>query len=292
MRNKALGAVVVAVGLSAAILYEILRPDICSVEDVLAVYREDAEYGDITIDRPLDETLFPPEMVAPRFIWNDSNSVSKAWLIRIRFADNNPCMYFLRRRQEWTPRPDVWENIKIRSLQRDAHFTVLGVDPAEPLRILSRAKMSFRTSRDPVAAPLFYREVSLPFVEADRNLSAIRWRFGSIASAPPPVVLENLPACGNCHSFTPDGKTLAMDVDYASRKGSYVITDVKEQMVLTPEEIITWADPENSQRSHGLLSQISPDGRYVISTVKDMSLFVTMQSLAFSQLFFPVKGIL
>jgi dipeptidyl aminopeptidase/acylaminoacyl peptidase len=83
-----------------------------------------------------------------------------------------------------------------------------------------------------------------------------------------------------------------MDVDYASRKGSYVITEVKEQTMLVPEDIITWADQDDSEQSHGLLSQISPDGRYVVSTVKDMSVFIPMPSLAFSQLFFPVKGIL
>jgi hypothetical protein len=275
-----------------AILVEILRPDICPIEDILAVYQEDAKYGDITIGHPLDRTLFPPEMAAPRFSWSDSNSASTVWLIRIEFPDNKPCMNFLQQQQEWTPRPDDWESIKKRSLDRDAQFTVLGVDPAGPPRILSQAKLSFRTSKDPVGAPLFYREVALPFIEADKNPSRIRWRFGSIASAPPPVVLENLPTCGNCHSFTLDGKTLAMDVDYGGRKGSYAITEVEEQMVLAPEEIITWADPENSEQTHGLLSQISPDGRYVVSTVKDMSLFVPLPTAAFSQLFFPIKGIL
>jgi tetratricopeptide (TPR) repeat protein len=41
-----------------------------------------------------------------------------------------------------------------------------------------------------------------------------------------------------------------------------------------------------------MLSQVSPDGRYVVSTVKDRSVFVDRPDLAFSQLFFPVKGIL
>ena len=35
-----------------------------------------------------------------------------------------------------------------------------------------------RVSGDPVAAPLFYREVELPFAKANRNLTKIRWRFG------------------------------------------------------------------------------------------------------------------
>jgi dipeptidyl aminopeptidase/acylaminoacyl peptidase len=133
----------------------------------------------------------------------------------------------------------------------------------------------------------------LPFLDANKDLPGIRWRFGSIASPkPPPVVLKGLPVCGNCHSFSSDGKTLAMDVDYASRKGSYVITTVKEQMVLASKDIITWTDEKNTEQTYGLLSQISPDGRYVISTVKDMSVFVPKPEPAFSQVFFPVKGIL
>ena len=42
----------------------------------------------------------------------------------------------------------------------------------------------------------------------------------------------------------------------------------------------------------GLLSQVSPCGRYVISTVKDRSVFVPRPDLYFSQLFFPLKGVL
>ena len=37
---------------------------------------------------------------------------------------------------------------------------------------------------------------------------------------------------------------------------------------------------------------MSPDGKYVVSTVKDRSVFVPEPDLAFSQLFFPIKGIL
>ena len=293
MRRKALGLAIVAAGLvAAAIFCRTLRRNTYRIEDVLAVYREDAAYDAITIEHPLDETLFPPEMIPPEFRWKDSASASRAWLVQIEFTDGKPCMYYPVRRQKWTPPPEDWQNIKNRSLDHDAEVVILGISPAEPPRILSQAKMSFRTSKDPVGAPLFYREVNLPFLEADKDPSRIRWRFGSIASAPPPVVLDNLPVCGNCHSFSRDGKTLAMDVDYASRKGSYAITEVKEQMSLAPEDIITWMDQENSEQTHGLLSQISPDGRYVVSTVKDISIFVPMQSLAFSQLFFPVKGIL
>ena len=146
-----------------------------------------------------------------------------------------------------------------------------------------------------MGAPLFYREVNLPFVDAVKDPSRIQWRFGSISlSRQPPIVLKNLPVCGNCHSFSADATTLAMDIDYANSKGSYVITRVAEQMSLATSNIITWNDykKEDGKQTFGLLSQISPDAMFVASTVKDRSVFVPRPGTAFSQLFFPIKGIL
>jgi hypothetical protein len=66
---------------------------------------------------------------------------------------------------------------------------------------------------------LFYRDVNLPFAEAVKDPSTIRWRFGSLDKPTvPPVVLEKLPVCGNCHSFSRNAEYLAMDVDYANNK--------------------------------------------------------------------------
>jgi dipeptidyl aminopeptidase/acylaminoacyl peptidase len=291
MRRKVTGlAVVVLMLIVAVILIRTLQTHTYHVEDILAVYKQDGDYGNITIEYPLDETLFPPEMAAPEYRWKDSVPESKSWLIRFEFPDGST--NFISRQQEWTAPAKDWDEIKQRSLEQEAKVVILGVGPGEPVTILSQARISFKTSKDPVGAPLFYREVNLPFIEADKHLSRIRWRFGTIDSSRPPIVLKNLPVCGNCHSFSRDGKMLAMDVDYASNKGSYVITAVKEQIILANKDIITWADEEKTEEAKGLLSQISPDGRYVVSTVRDISVFVPKPELAFSQVFFPVKGIL
>lgn len=289
-----MGMAIIAATLGAvAVLSRTLQLRTFRVEDILAVYKQQADYSDITIEYPLDETLFPPEMVRPVFRWKDSAPASKAWLVRIEFADGDTFMHFEVRRQQWTPSTEDWNYIKQGSLEKQVQVVILGVDSRKPARILSRGRMSFSTSKDHVEAPLFYREVTLPFLDAAKNLPGIRWRFGSIASPkPPPVVLKGLPVCGNCHSFSSDGKTLAMDVDYANKKGSYVITKVREQIALASKDIITWTNQEQSEQSYGLLSQISPDGRYVVSTVKDLSVFVPGPELAFSQVFFPVKGVL
>jgi hypothetical protein len=288
MRNTTLaiaGALVVTV-----ILLGLLWPRPFCVEEVLAGYRREAAYDAVAIDLPLDETVFPPEMFPPTFRWRDAHA--RTWLVRIEFDEGEPACFLTRRRQ-WPPPAQEWERVKHRSAEREARVTILGVGRGRPARVLSRGMMSFRVSHDPVGAPLFYREVVLPFEEADRKPERIRWRFGSIlAPKPPPVVMQGLTVCANCHSFSADGSILATDADYANNKGAYLITLVQQQMILTAEDMITWNDYERAGLTFGLLSQISPDGRYVVSTVKDHAVFIAKEPLAFSQLFFPVGGIL
>jgi len=286
------GVVAVAIAAALIVAFYTMEP---RPEDILAHYQDDAEYTDLTIRYPLDDTLFPPEIVPPRFDWKDDRSRSDRWLVTIRFQDAQGRMNFVGRHPRWTPEPAEWELIKKRSLEKDARVTILGVNRWSAGKILSAGQISIRTSRDEVGAPLFYREVNLPFIDAVKDPSRIRWRFGDISSPQqPPIVLENLPVCGNCHSFSADGDLVAMDVDYANSKGSYVIARVAEQMILATSDIITWDDyrKDDGEQTFGLLSQVSPDGKVAVSTVKDKSVFVPMPPLAFSQLFFPVKGIL
>ena len=286
-------AIVTAMFGFAAVFYMALQPAACNVEEILALYQPHTDYNNITIEYPLDETLFPPEIAPPMFRFKDSATSSKAWLVRIEFADSDLFPSFLVRKQQWTVPPEYWKEIKQRSLEKKAQVIVLGIDTGKHVKIVSQGRMSFMTSKDPVEAPLFYREVILPFVDANKNLSSICWRFGPIDSPkPPPVVLKGLPLCANCHSFNGDGTILGMDVDFANRKEAYAITAVKEQTVLASKDIITWKYEKTSRKTYGLLSQVSPCGRYVISTVKDMPIFIPKEDLAFSQEFFPIKGIL
>ena len=245
----------------------------------------------IEIVYPLDGAMFPPEIAAPTFQWKDDSPRCDSWQIEFHFQDGQP-MDFRTGVPEWTPPAKPWETIKHRSRESKAVVTVRGEDNG---RVLSQASLSISTSKDEVGAPIFYREVNLPFLEAVKDPSRIRWRFGEVsASGQPPVVLEKLPVCGNCHSFSADGKVLGMDVDYANDRGSYAITNVAREMHLGRQHVITWSDyrRDDKEATFGLLSQLSPDGRYVVGTVKDRSVFVPKDDLAFSQLFFPIKGIL
>jgi len=273
----------------------ILQESVTLTEDILGAFNEKRQYSGLTITYPLNDTLFPPEIIAPKFSWKDESSRSDAWLVTFKFTNGKDRMNFLSRDPEWRPSDEQWESIKQRTREKAAEVTILGVDHSDPEKILSGGRVSISTSKDEVDAPLFYREVNLPFIEAVKDPSLIRWRFGTIASkTQPPIILQNLPVCGNCHSFSADGAFLGMDVDYANEKGSYAIVPITEEMVLDKSKIITWSDykREDGDPTYGLLSQVSPDGRYVVSTVKDRSVFVARDDLTFSQLFFPVKGIL
>lgn len=295
------------VGISAALLMGVLgwraRPDVAALLDqhaddaIWAAYLAAAgqQCDKLVITYPLDETVFPPEIVPPNVRWQDELSQTDVWLVRIELADGKAPAQALTDAQTWTPSPEQWRDIKARSVESPAKLTVLGVNHRAPNRLLSSATIAIRTSKDVVGAPLFYREVPLPFSHAVKNKQLIRWRFGPISSATqPPIVLEHLRACANCHSFSADGKSFGMDVDYASDKGSYVMSSVQEEMDLDPGKVITWADykKEEKEFTYGLLSQLSPDGKCAISTVKDRAVFLPVDNLEFSQLFFPVKGIL
>ena len=248
--------------------------------------------GPVEIVYPWNGAVFPPEIAAPTFRWKVEGGAYDSWRIEIRFRDGRS-LDASTQELRWTPAERQWETIKSRSRESDAVVTVTGLGPSGSS--FDSAGVSFRTSNDEVGAPLFYREVNLPFIDAVKDPSRIRWRFGAISCRqPPPVVLEKLPVCGNCHSFSADGAVLGMDVDYANDKGSYAITAVAKDMVLDRGKLISWRDyaREDGIPTFGLLSQVSPDGRYVVSTVKDRSVFVATGNLAFSQLFFPIKGIL
>jgi tetratricopeptide (TPR) repeat protein len=252
--------------------------------------------GGLSILYPPDGALFPPEIASPTFRWKDAEPEADAWRITFDFHDGRPAQSFSSPAMEWAPSDDQWATIKKRSRERPTKVTIRGHRQADPQRALSAASISISTSQDEVGAPLFFREVNLPFLTAVKDPAAyIRWRFGEISSKkPPPIVLEKLPVCGNCHSFSADGSTLAMEVDSGNDKGAYAIAPIKEHIVLDPSKIITWADyrREDNQKTFGLLCQVSPDGRYIVGTVKDRALAVYRPELAFSQLFFLVKGIL
>lgn len=251
-----------------------------------------AELPPAGIEHPINGAIMPSNMPPPVVFWK-TNGGNEHWVCGLKsggkkwtFEDIHPM---------WNPPSDEWSKIKRASNGKPIQLVLALCQNGGCNKLARRSIVHFTLSSHPVKAPLFYREVNLPFADAVRDPSKIRWRFGAIDKGTlPPIVLEHLPVCGNCHSFSKKGDLLAMDVDYANNKASYVITHTAPQMRLATSDIITWTDyhPEDKQQTFGLLSQISPDGRYVLSTVHDKSIFMPRSNLAFSQLFFPIKGII
>ncbi|NJD66228.1 MAG: tetratricopeptide repeat protein [Chloroflexi bacterium] len=263
------------------------------VTGVSLVAVADTAGAGLQIAYPQEGTLFPPESVAPTFLWEDKTPDVHRWDVVVRDDGGREVLRASVDAPRWRPSEDDWKQIKRRSLEHDAEVTVTGIGGAN--QAPSSARVHIRTSKDEVGDSLFYREVPLPFLKAVQDPSRIRWRYGTIdQEAGPPIVLQNLPVCGNCHSFADNGSTLGLDVDYGNDKGAYGILPVSKHMVLDDAKIITWDDykREDGELTFGLLSRVSPTGRYVISTVKDRSVFVAMPDLMISQLFFPIKGIL
>ena len=249
----------------------------------------------LRITYPADGTLFPPDSVAPTVVWTDETGRVDRWNVVVRDDTGADVVTASVDTPRWRPSEDDWARIKQRSAERDAELVVAGVDRTNPATTLSSSRVHLRTSKDPVGDALFYREVPLPFITAVQDPSRIRWRYGTIDMQDgPPIVLQNLPVCGNCHSFADNGTALGLDVDYGNDKGAYAIMPVAKHMVMDDAKIMTWSDFKRAdgELTFGLLSRVSPTGRYVISTVKDRSVFVAMPDLMISQLFFPIKGIL
>jgi len=279
----------------AAVLFMSNRERVPGTGEILTLAGSAEPEGRLTITYPQEGTLFPPEIVAPTFLWDEKSERVDRWFLLVRFPTTGDVLRFSTNAARWRPSEEDWARIKRQSSEADAEITVAGVDGAAPTKILSSASVRIRTSKDEVVDSLFYREVPLPFLTAVRDPSRIRWRFGSIDSeTAPPIVLQNLPVCGNCHSFSAKGGVLGLDVDYGNDKGAYAIIPIAKQMVMSESNIITWADYKrgDGELTFGLLSRVSPDGRYVVSTVKDRSVFVATPEIAFSQLFFPIKGVL
>ncbi len=129
----------------------------------------------------------------------------------------------------------TWQAIKRHSVASAATVTITGFR-ARPDQAVSRGKVAIRTSKDPVGAPIFYRDVPLMPSELEKGvikplaaeaIPLVAWRVRNVGEARSRVVMENLPVCANCHSFSADGKTMGMDLDgLQGNRGMYILAQV------------------------------------------------------------------
>ena len=295
----------------------------------------------ITIDYPLDGSIFPPEITPPTFIWRDSAEKTTRWQIDIAFRDGAAAIHTqsagkglavgeidprcisptnelpeLTPEQAaahtWAPTTEMWDVIKKHSVANDADITISGFSERDAHRVVSRGRVTIRTSSDPVGAPIFYRDVPLMPSETEKGIikplaptavHLIQWRLRDISKPESRVVLKEMATCANCHSFSRDGKTMGMDMDGpANDKGLYAVVPVKKQMVINTSDMVTWNPSHTRQvglNRVGFMSQVSPDGKYVMTTVNTAErttqsnyYVVNFKNYKFLQVFYPTRGIL
>jgi Flp pilus assembly protein TadD len=223
----------------------------------------------------------------------------------------------------WIPDDATWSAIKAHSVAGPATVSITG-RRASSKQIVSRGQVSIHTSRDPVGAPIFYRDVPLMPSENERGVikplapqavPLIAWRLRSVAERGSHVMMTGLHTCANCHSFSADGKTLGMDMDGPQNdKGLYAMVKVQPQMEIRNEDLIAWSTFRGKLGSKlrvGFMSQVSPDARYVITTVNDPGVdqsdyqrrrdpvdlvrnyyVANFKDYRFLQVFYPTRGVL
>jgi hypothetical protein len=137
---------------------------------------------------------------------------------------------------------------------------------------------------------------------AGANIHLIHWRIRDIRKPESRTVLKDMPTCANCHSFSADGKTFGMDIDGpANDKGLYAVVPVAKHITIQSKDMVHWNTDGNVGTVRvGFMSQVSPNGQYVLSTFAGPafdrmidSYYVTnFMDYRFLQVFYPTRGIL
>jgi tetratricopeptide (TPR) repeat protein len=307
----------------------------------------------ITVDYPLAGSVFPPEFPPPTFIWRDPSTRAKIWTVDVTFSDGaetlratshgepmrigeidqravGPTNELPKLTPEqaaahtWIPDAGAWEAIKKHSAERVATLRFTGYRDASLKSAVSHGEVAIQTSKDPVGAPVFYRDVPLMPSETEKGvikplgqkfMPLLAWRVRNIGETTSRVVMEGLHSCANCHSVSRDGKTMGMDVDGPkNNKGMYAVFPIKAETAIRRENVIewsTWRGKLGGKIRVGFMSQVSPDGKYVVTMINDPGMGQTdyqrrvdptdlvtnfyvanFLSFRFLQVFYPTHGIL
>lgn len=314
------------------------------------------QVSQIVIDYPAEGAIFPPDIAAPTFLWRDPDASAATW--RIEFAqpggkgkleivasgallqvgESDPeCVGAVppsltaeqAAAHAWKPDAQTWEALKKASSQAPVTLSIRGFRTPHDNQPVSLGRVTISTSKDPVGAPIFYRDVPLIVSPTEKGviqplpasaIHLIKWRIRNIAEPQSKVVMENLPTCANCHSFSRDGRTMGLDVDGPQNdKGLYALVPVAKNMAIRNQDVIRWSSFQDSDagksstpavKRFGFMSQVSPDGRYVVTGIGDPKTQSAHQTSGlvrgladrlfnagyndyrFGQVFYPTRGIL
>ena len=223
---------------------------------LVRVYAASAEPGTahLTIDYPEDGSIFPPDIAPPTVTWHDGetgNQIDRFWEIEVAFSDGSKPLRIQSLGEKpvigeidprcvaktnevptlsveqaaahtWIPAPSVWEQIKKHSIEQTATITIRGFADKTMKQPGSQGQVTVKTSKDPVGAPIFYRDVPLMPTEGKRAVISpidprfvglITWRLKNIGQPGSRQLITGFHTCANCHSFSRDGKTMGADLD-------------------------------------------------------------------------------
>jgi tetratricopeptide (TPR) repeat protein len=218
----------------------------------------------------------------------------------------------------WRPDPKTWEEIKKHSVEQPATVIISGFASQKDKEPLSHAQATVQTSKDTVGAPIFYRDVPLlaPAPESlqrgvikplpESALPKIKWKLRYVSDTESKTLMTGLPTCANCHSISNDGKFLGMDVDGPQNdKGLYALLPIKKVSSISNEYVLRWSafSDERTQKRFGFMSQVSPDGKYVITSIDAPHTHKAhvieriyngfyFAHYGFGQVFYPTRGVL
>lgn len=281
--------------LSALLIFSYFQNPKLVVNNIWNSYKITPPSQSLHIIYPLNNTLFPPDITPPTLVWKDPAKQSDAWIINIQWPENGSFTEIIKNTNKYKILAHLWKNITSNYIEESILITVIGFNKKAPLTILSASTITINISKDPVNDSIFYREVKLPFSEAFKDLPSLRWRLGSISTNKrPKVVLKNLNLCGNCHTFSADGKTMGVELDWDGNKSGFALSAIKKEMIISDENIILWDNYESEKKEPtlGSAGTISPNNKYVASTVNDQVISIIYDDVSFSQKTFLTKGIL
>ena len=260
------------------------------------INEKDALCATLTVVAPYNHAVFPPEIAAPTFLWEDRSEQANHWLIALCAGDEEQVALSITDEPRWTPEKQLWETLKARSTTKPVKIALFGVRQSPTRTLISQGMVRFCTSKDPVGASIFYRQVPLPFPTGVNGIRKMKWRMGDIASYEKPrVVMENVSVCASCHQFSRDGRLISMEMNYGHDNGAQFIVPVEKTTRLSDKDFMTWSGfpkPYLLPPTRGLFAKLSPDGRALVGTVNEISFFALTNDAAFCQLMFPTYGIL
>jgi hypothetical protein len=242
------------------------------------------------IREPADGAVVPADAAAPVIAWE---SPATAWRVTLR-APGGPDVAALCLEKQWVPDPATWQRLREAARGAALEIAVTPIGGADGRTLLPGAAVRLGIDPLPLAATIAYLQLPVPFRLAKHHPQQAAWRAGTPAAAEAPAVFATgLPVCANCHAYSRDGATMALDMDIDGDKGGFVVTPLTPEMAVTRRDCFSWnrlPAPPPAPFSFGLLATLSPDGRHLVGTVGETSLFVMIDRDDFSQLFFPVTG--